>query len=207
MNAPIAFVDANVLFSKTLCDWLFMLRIETGGGMFVLFSSEDSITEALYHLRRSRPEADGAFTAKRQELFRRSLDDVLDSFSGDVEFPGLDENDHHVHAAAVACQAHYLIADDKGFGKIDPDTLPYEVHTADSFLMLLAANAPSAVDSVIIQQIRYFSDKPNAKALGTALKDAGCPGFADCVRKHIRQLAEGATTHGIAQELLAAQYQ
>lgn len=205
MSASIAFVDANVLFTKTLCDWLFMLRIETDGGMFALFSSEDSITEALYHLRKSKPTANGAFTAKRQELFRRSLDDIIDSFSGDVEFPGTDKHDHHIHAAALECHARYLIADDRGFGLIDPNDLPYEVHTTDSFLLLVAANAPSAVDGVILKQLKHFSAKSGTKPLDVVLENAGCPEFAECVRKHIRQLAEGAATHGIAHELLLTQ--
>ncbi|MDX2377310.1 PIN domain-containing protein [Microbacterium sp. LRZ72] len=175
MRTPVAFVDANILFSRTLCDWLFLLRLETNGGMFVLFSSEDSITETLYNLRRRNPSADGSLTSNRQQLLRRSLDDILDSFSGDVDFPGLDKNDHHVHAAALECHARYLIANDQGFAEIEPDLLPYEAHTADSFLMLIAANAPTAVDAVITRQLRHYADKPASKPLDVALVDAGCP--------------------------------
>jgi hypothetical protein len=204
MNAAVAFVDANVLFSKTLCDWLFLLRVETGGGLFRLVSSEDSITEALYHLRKSRPKADGVFTARRRILFQDSLDEILDSFSGDVLFPGSDENDHHVHAAAVECGARYLIADDLGFSGINPDTLPYEVHTSDSFLLLIAANAPAAIDDVILRQIKYFAEKPGVKSLSAALENAGCHGFGERVREHVRRLATGGATHGISRRSLTS---
>lgn len=203
MHAPVAFVDANVLFSKTLCDWLFLLREETQGGMFVLFSSEDSITEALYHLRKRKPTADGSFTARRRVLFSQALDDILDSFSGDVDFPGEDEHDHHVHAAAVESSARYLIADDKGFAEIEPDLLPYEVHTADSFFMLVAANAPAAVDAVISRQLAHYSGKASSKKLDIALEDAGCLLFAECVRQHLVRLAGSRTTHGVAEVVSA----
>lgn len=206
MSGPVAFVDANVLFSKTLCDWLFLLREETGGGMFVLFSSQDSITEALYRLRRRNPRAAGSLTSRRKELLGTTLDEILESFPGDADFPGDDENDQHVHAAAMECRAQYLISDDAGFAKIDPNALPYEVHTADSFLMLVAANASTAVDRVIIRQLNHFSNRPNSKKLDVALEDAGCSLFAECVRKHIKQLAESGSTHGIAQDMLEASY-
>jgi hypothetical protein len=192
--------------SKTLCDWLFLLRLETSGGMFVLFSSEDSITETLYHLRKRNPTADGALTGRRQDLFRASLDDILDDFPGDVGFPGEDEHDQHVHAAAISCQARYLITDDKGFKAIDSDALPYEVHSTDSFLMLVAANAPQAIDSVIIKQLTHYSVKPGAKKLDAALDEAGCIQFAECVRTHIKQMAEGESTQATARKLLAAQF-
>lgn len=201
MRTPIAFVDANVLYSKTLRDWLFMLRLETGGGMFALFSSEDSLTEALYHLRKNHPDKPGRFTGKIQENIRKFLDDVIDDFPA-IEFPGRDEHDQHVHAAATSVNASYLIANDKGFHKIDEDLLAYEVHSADSFFMLVAANAPSAVDRVIMKQVAHFRGKPGAVSLREKLRSAGCPQFAECVLEHLKKLAAGEATHGIADSLL-----
>lgn len=40
MEVQRVFLDANILFSKTLRDWFFMLRMETGGNMFTLIRSE-----------------------------------------------------------------------------------------------------------------------------------------------------------------------
>lgn len=203
MRVPVAFVDANVLYSKTLRDWLMLLRIETGGGMFALCTSEDSLTEALYHLRKSEPAAPGEFTGEIQKRIREYFDDVIDAFPA-IEFPGDDEHDQHIHAAATFVNSAYLIADDTGFQKIDTDLLPYEVHTADTFFMLVAANMPSAVDSVIIRQLKYYAGRENAKRLDVKLQEAGCPRFAECVRLHLEHLAAGESTHGIADELILA---
>lgn len=202
MRTPVAFVDANVLFSKTLCDWLFLLRKHTNGGLFVLFSSEDAITEALHALRRSKPYADGQFTARRRALFTTTLDDILEEFPGTPDFPGTDKHDAHIHAAALASNATYLIADDAGFTNVDRDQLPYEVHTADSFLMLVAANAAPAVDAVILEQLDHFRGIEGSKRIDLALEEAGCPAFAACVRKHLELIFSGKSTHGIADELL-----
>lgn len=202
MRTPIAFVDANVLFSKTLCDWLFLLRKHTNGGLFVLFSSEDAITEALHALRKSNPYADGQFTSRRRALFTTALDEIVADFPGTHDFPGADKHDAHIHAAALATNAVYLIADDAGFDAVDPDLLPYEVHTADSFFMLVAANVPQAVDAVILQQLEYFRNIEGSKRLDLALEDAGCPEFAKCVLKHMEHIFKGESTHGIADGLL-----
>ncbi|WP_270365746.1 hypothetical protein [Microbacterium algeriense] len=203
MRTPVAFVDANVLYSKTLRDWLFLLRIETGGGMFVLFSSEDSLEETLYHQRRNHHDAPGGYTKAIREKIREFLDDIVDEFPS-IDFPGADKNDHHIHAAATSVNASYLIANDKGFQKIDQELLTYEVHSADSFFMLVAANASGAVDRVISTQLAYFRDKPGAKPLDVRLEAAGCPRFAECVRQHVKKLALAESTHGIADSLLLA---
>lgn len=201
MRTPIAFVDANVLYSKTLRDWLFLLRIETGGGAFALFSSEDSLTEALYHLRKSRPDAPGAYTATIQQRIRGSLDDIVSDFPS-LDFPGDDEHDQHIHAAATSVNSSYLITNDTGFDKIDSDLLAYEVHTTDSFFMLVAANAPDVVDRVIMRQIGYYKERGLTTRLDEMLERAGCPTFAKCVREHLKKLSSGHSTIGIADRIL-----
>lgn len=73
--------------------------------------------------RRRSGDKPGRFTGKIQENIRKFLDDFPA-----IEFPGADEHDQHIHAAATSINASYLIADDKGFHKIDDDLLAYEVH-------------------------------------------------------------------------------
>ncbi|WP_166997125.1 PIN domain-containing protein [Paramicrobacterium fandaimingii] len=201
MHIPVAFVDANVLYSKTLRDWLFLLRIETGGRMFALFSSEDTLTETLYHLRKNKADAPGRYTGAIQERIRASLDDIVDDFPA-IDFPGADDHDQHIHAAATSVNASYLIAGDRGFHDIDGDLLPYEVHSADSFFMLVAANAPGAVDRVITRQIGYYGKRSQSAKLDAMLEKAGCSTFAVCVRGHLAQLAADAATHGVSDRLL-----
>ncbi|MCH5643313.1 hypothetical protein [Gordonia sp. ABSL49_1] len=57
MSATRVFVDENVLWPKTLRDWLFLLRNATGGEMFTVCSTEDVVAEAIYTLRRKKPLA------------------------------------------------------------------------------------------------------------------------------------------------------
>lgn len=200
MRVPVAFVDANVLYSKTLRDWLFLLRRECSGA-FLLFSSRDSITETMYHQRRNRPTADGEQLARIQANLYRSLDDVVDQFPGNISFPGLDPQDQHIHAAAISVEARYLITDDIGFADIDEDDLPYEVHSSDSFFMLVAENMPSAIDAVIIKQLTHYRQQEGVLPLDVKLEQSGCLTFAECVRVHTRQMAQSRNTGNIAKLL------
>lgn len=194
---PIVFVDANVLYSKTLRDWLFLLRIETCGDLFTVASSNDAITEALYWLRKKNPDAPGYFISNTKEIIEASLDDRIRDFPAGVTFPGDDKHDTHVHAAAAACGATYLITGDEGFRAVE-DELPYEVHTADSFFQLVAENVPQAVDDVIRRQRAYSRSRGWTKTLSEMLRAAQCPTFAEIVDRHLRALSDGHTTSGIA---------
>lgn len=59
------FVDANILFSKTLMDRTFFLREHTGD-MFQLHSTEDVIAEALARLRDKNPRLSGGLITHAQ---------------------------------------------------------------------------------------------------------------------------------------------
>ncbi|QBE48397.1 PIN domain-containing protein [Leucobacter triazinivorans] len=167
-------------------------------------SSQDSLTEAMYHFRKRKPLVDGDVVSRKRLLIEESLNDIIDSFKGDVDFPGTDEHDRHVHAAAVGCQAKYLLTDDNGFGDIEPDELPYEVHTADSFFSLIAENAPSLIDAVIVRQVKYFTERGSRLTLVEGLTAAGCSTFATCVQQHVERMALGESTHDIATRLTPA---
>lgn len=62
-----------------------------------------------------------------------------------------------------------------------------------------------AVDRVISRQLSYLRGKPGAKPLDVRLEAAGCPRFAECVRQHVKKLAQSESTHGIADSLLLAE--
>ena len=53
------FVDANVLYSRTLRDWLGLLYTLPEYPLFQVYWSEDVLAETLYNLRRSHPEWPG----------------------------------------------------------------------------------------------------------------------------------------------------
>lgn len=203
MRVPIVFVDANVLYSKTLRDWLFLLRLETSADMFTLASSNDVITEVLYRLRRNNSGGPGHLTGNVKDTLEGTLDEVVRDFPAGTVFPGGDEHDVHVHAATKECGADYLITDDQGFFDV-ADQLNYEVHTADTFFQLITENVPQVVDQVIHRQLAYYSARGAGKTLSQALADAGCPMFSTIVDRHLQAMAAGRTTSGIASEVGSA---
>lgn len=201
VRVPVVFVDANVLYSKTLRDWLFLLRRETAADMFTVASSNDVIAEVLYWLRKNNSGGPGHLTGNVKETLEESLDEVVRDFPAGTVLPRNDEHDVHVHAAATVCEAAYLITDDQGFFDV-ADQLNYEVHSADSFFQLITENVPQIVDQVIHQQLGYYRARGGSKTLGEALASAGCPTFAKIIDQHLQAMTSGRTTSGIAAEVV-----
>lgn len=184
-------VDANVLFSKTLRDWLFLLRNETRAGMFTVYATEDILAETLHAIRRRYPAAPGHMTKHASDLIRAQLDDMVADYEVDGSYPGPDKDDAHVHAAAVAARADVILTADSGFTKLDAETaelLSYEVHTPDSFFTLIDDASPLKVRAVTEKQLRYFMRRDGEADLTGRLKKSGCPNFAERVRAHLRAL-------------------
>ena len=191
------FVDANVLFSRTLRDWLFQLR-NAAPEMFQLHSTEDVLAETLYRLRRKNPAWDGGQITRLRESLVENLDEILTDFDATVAYDGSDPNDRHVHAAAVSCSADILLTNDTGFVSLeDADRLPYEVQSADEFFVLIDNSAASYVQRVTDSQRRYWASSKSAgsRGLAEALVASGCPEFAKRVTIHLRTLS-GPTAGG-----------
>ena len=186
------FVDSSVLGSKTLYDWLFLLRRELPSMLF-LGTTDDVLDEAHRVWRRRHPEAGGAMRAQREKLFRANFNEITSDWEGEVA-PVLDVDDSHVHNAAVGTGADILLTDNvKDFG--DPDSLPYDLYSPDEFFCLIYENAPDAVRAVALEQIRYWrrraevSRGAKSKGLAEALADAGCHEFAQRVRESLEFLS------------------
>jgi len=182
-------VDANVLYSRVLRDWLFLLKDETGGDMFTVHATEDILAETIYRLRRNHPDAPGSLTSRIQDRIRSNLDERVSDYTVDGSYPGTDKDDAHVHAAAVASGAGFLVTADTGFTKLDDaamEQLPYEVHTPDTFFVLVDNSAPLKVRAVTQRQLRYYLDKDGGADLPDRLRKAGCPNFAKRVRAHLQ---------------------
>lgn len=112
------------------------------------------------------------------------------SIDQSVVYP--DKFDAHVHSAAVHGKVQIIVTDDRtGFVGLyaDPDECPYEVYTADEFLMLAAESAPEAVDEVILLQFEYWLGRETPFNIAAKLDAAKCPGFADYVRGRLQDLA------------------
>lgn len=185
------FVDANVLYSRTLRDWLFLLRNEGRGGMFQVHTTRDVMTEVLYRKRRQNKDAPGKVITDIHNLLEANIDEILDDFDTTVPYDGGDPDDLHVHAAAVSCGAQILLTADKGFAS--SETTPYEVYTCDDFFLVINESAPRAVQRVIVQQSKYWNARPakpgrTRKSLPQALIDAGCPKFAQAVQTHQKSM-------------------
>ncbi|MGW5703819.1 PIN domain-containing protein [Amycolatopsis japonica] len=187
------FVDANVLFSRTLRDWLALLQLSAPGEIYMVYWTEDVLAEAIYHLRKKHPTWDGVkITQIRDRIASVFEDGRVDDFTIDGSFPGDDHDDQHVHAAAVACQADYILSCDNGFflAEEHADSMPYEVYRPDDFFMLVANSAPDLVRDVTRTQTEYWARRNAGRAdLAGPLIKAGCPEFAERVRNFQGELS------------------
>lgn len=103
------FVDANILFSRTLRDWLFLIKLQSENSMFLAVSTEDVLAETIYRLRRRYPAWDGGQISRIRAALVNNLDELVDYFPIRDDLTGIDPNDIHVHSAAVAGNADMLI--------------------------------------------------------------------------------------------------
>lgn len=143
------FVDANVWYSRTLRDWLGMLYTTPDTPPFVVCWSEDVLAEAIYRLRKTHPEWDGSrITTIRDRIAGTFEGGRVDDYATDTEYLGRDPDDAHVHAAAVAGRADYLITFNTKDFQGNDDVAPYEVLTPDDFLVLVDTAMPGLVDRV-----------------------------------------------------------
>ncbi|OAV61807.1 PIN domain-containing protein [Enteractinococcus helveticum] len=182
------FVDANVLFSKTQMDWFFLLRLENKG-MFQLHSTDDVFAEVLANMRKRNPRAPGYMIRRRHELMRRNIDEVLDTFPGNLPFTGKDEHDYHIHAAAIHCASDLVLTNNAPSDSTTGEE-PYEIIRPDDFFILVANSASQdMLFAPIKDQIDYWSKKTNQQQLDESLRKAQCPQFAELVREQLRKMA------------------
>lgn len=198
MEIQRVFLDANILFSRTLRDWLFMLRMETKGSMFTLATSEDALVEAQYSLRKKNPNTSGRAITNIRKKTANFCDEIIEDYPGKAKGPFMDKYDLHIHSALLAAGSHILLTQDKGFLNLpakQKDEVPYEILSPDDFLILIDDSASQFVSSVAKQQSTYWnknrarSGSESVIGLETALRKSGCPRFAARVRKHLQNLS------------------
>lgn len=182
------FVDANIFVSRTIMDWLFHLR-NLNEGMFQLHATEDVFVEALHATRKRNHRAPGNLLEDRMKKIRACVDEVLPTFPGDLAFTGADKHDYHVHAAAIASGADVILTqNDPADITQTPDDEPYEIYTADDFFVLVVQSNPGCLLPCTAGQFEYWGARGGGQ-LDDRLTKAGCPQFADQVRRALRQLA------------------
>jgi hypothetical protein len=185
------FVDADVLFSRTLRDWLFMPKLESSGGMYTVATSVDVIAEATARYRDRHPKAPGGVITSMFKLIEENIDERVEQYTIDDSFVGDDPGDAHVDAAARACRADVLLTVDGGWHKMTDeqlDVLPYEPQRPDDFFCIVEASSPNLIQKVIVKQMTYWFKKNGAVDLPAALRAAGCPEFADRVRQRVQNM-------------------
>ncbi|MFI6041231.1 PIN domain-containing protein [Nocardia sp. NPDC051321] len=183
-------VDANILYSRTLRDWLALLYLHGGGEMFEVMWTDDIMAEFHYHLRKRNPFLDDAQVGG----IRRRLEGVfkagrISGYTVDAAATYPDPGDAHVHCAAVHGNVDILLTDNvKHFREIED--LPYETYSADEFFELVDDTAPRAVHAVTKEQLVYHVRKSGdgSVSLPEMLKKAGAPLFAERVRQHLNAL-------------------
>jgi predicted nucleic acid-binding protein len=183
-------VDANVLYSRTLRDWLALLYLESDS-FFSVYWTEDILAETMYHLRRDHPDWPGHKTRAVSDKIRAAFEGGrVEDFVPDGSFVGPDPHDQHVHAAALACRASILLTADSGFSSSAAQEAesPYEVYVPDDFLVLVDDSVPNIVRAVVSKQQHYWLTRHGRTNLPQALISAGCHGFADRVRRHLQEL-------------------
>jgi hypothetical protein len=146
--------------------------------VFTVHFTEDVTAEAIYHLRRNHPTWDGGRITDIRNKIENTMDSRVDKYPNDGSFPGIDEHDQHVHAAAVHAQMDIILTCDAGFANLGDEVLnglPYEVYHPDDFFILIDACAPEAVQRVTDQQWRYYHARIQDVRLPQQLKRAECP--------------------------------
>lgn len=187
------FVDANILMSGTLRGWLYNLALQPDNLMFTLYSSEDVIVEALYHLRRMHPQIPSVVIDLWKKQMKQTVElvNAYDPGRYADDYLGADPNDLHVHAAAISAQCDYLLTNDrklyKGLTSEQLDQLEYEVIGADDFFCLVADSSPVIMDVALGQQMKYSGDKK--RTLEEQLRACDCVRFALRVKRALMRKA------------------
>ncbi|MGB4634620.1 MAG: hypothetical protein WBH82_06730 [Arcanobacterium sp.] len=182
------FIDANVLRSRVLIDWLYHFRKYTVATI-ELETSLDVIHEALYTLRRDQPMASDLIIRRRLKLIKFLVDEIISkSFPSNLQsFTGTDVHDYHVHAAAIHSAADFILTANKPTDiTTTPGDQPYRIVHPDDFFCAIAEMDPSAFASALSAQYHYWLSREAEPLLADALRKAGCPQFAALVEKNTR---------------------
>lgn len=187
------FVDANILYSRTLRDWFFLIGMSELGEVYRARWSEDGLVEALYHLRRDHPDWPSTqIEDVRAKLEANFGECKVTGFDMDPAYDGPDPNDKHIHSAAIACEADIILTNDAEFSawwQVNSDHSPYEVQDPDYFFCLTDDSVPDIVEDVVREQGRYWAKRHGEARLVESLHSAGVPEFSERVARHIQRIA------------------
>ncbi|WP_278260991.1 PIN domain-containing protein [Nocardia sp. AG03] len=179
--------DANVLYSRTLRDWICLLANRSGPPLFHLRWTEDILAELVYHLRKNHPHfSDPQIGGVRDRIIAVAEHGRIRGYEIDRRLTYTDKYDAHLHAAAEHGRVEYVITADRrfhDFAVAADDLLGYEVYTPDDFLMLVHRDSIATVREVLLAQIEYQGRGGRNFNLVASLAAAGAPEFAAAIRE------------------------
>ncbi|WP_332520260.1 PIN domain-containing protein [Speluncibacter jeojiensis] len=185
-GVPNVLPDANVLYSRTLRDWICLLANRSGPPLFRLCWTEDILAELVYHLRKNHPHfSDQQIGGVRDRITAVAEHGRIRGYEIDPGLEYTDEYDAHLHAAAEHGRVQYVITSDKGFHRFaadNDDLLGYEVYTPDDFLMLVHKDSIITVREALLDQIAYHRRRGGSFNLVSRLESAPAPNFAAAIR-------------------------
>ena len=179
-----AFLDANVIASKTLRDWLFKLSL-FDPSVLSLCSSHLVLEEARRTFARRNPSADPTIVDNLFQRIRAMFDHVVISAGSLSEIDGINTDDAHVHHAALRAEATHLATSNlRDFQPRQP--MPYILCSPDELLVTLTVLTPNGIKKVAESEAVYWSRRksiePLVKTVPDALFDAGAQHFSQIVR-------------------------
>lgn len=190
-GATLIFLDANILFSRTLRDWLSLISLNSGTEGISLRWSEDVMSEYQYRIRRKNPGwSDQQIGGWRRRLTETFPDAMIVGYEID---PALlesnDKFDAHVLAAAAHGNVDYLVTANYSDFEQFSERFEFEIFTPDEMLCLINERRPDAVAAATKKQLSYWAGRSSNKSLPQALMDAGAPDFAEQVKSLLATFA------------------
>lgn len=176
--AIVAFLDSNVLASKTQRDWFFKISLHEPA-IIRLVTSTKVLEEAMRAFHKRNPSV----THNTLATFRKRMEGV---FSDVVKSPlrtgavdGVHPGDWHVHASAVDSEASVLVSNNtRHFSR----QYSYALATPDDMLSSLFHAHPDILIRVAHHEARYWSEQARlgrpAQSITEALKRSRCPRFS-----------------------------
>lgn len=145
MSAPVALIDANVLYDAVLRDLLMQLAVS---GLFRARWTARIADEWARSLQANRPDITAAQIAFTQAMMARAVPDaIVDNYTdliGTLQLP--DPDDRHVLAAAITAQADAIVTLNlRDFPRATLQPHGIEPCSPDQFVRLLAEAAPEQV--------------------------------------------------------------
>ena len=189
----VIFVDANILYSRCLRDWLVLMALDSHYTIYELRWSEAVLAEAFYHLRRNHPSAPEQQIERWRDLMDQKFpQSKVTSWDPQAVPCPKDPNDHHVLAAAYAGRVDILVTVDGDIDNfqqcLDEIAGGIEVQNIDDFLCMIADRHPELVRRRYRSQIIYWqtrnklSEEAAADTSTDSLDKAGAGRFAFLLR-------------------------